>query len=935
MLNVLVPSFSWTPLRVLGAMAVGLWLIAVPAQAQRADEGAAAVRYTMALRDVPLDEALQQFVRRTGTDIAYSNELVGGRSVYCQRRDATAEALLRCILAGTGVDYLLTSSGTYLLVETFRAPAAVGRIVGTVVDAATGEPLPQANVLLAEASTGMATNQAGQFNFADVLAGPHRLVITYVGYAPAVDSVWVPPAGRQSVRVSLTPKPLIAEPLVIDGLQQRLPSSTLGQSEHAPGALKHAASIGTPDVIRSMSRQVGVSLNRPRAELHVQGSDAGEHVTLLDGVPVREPVSLGGLLSAFSSEALGRITTHKAGFPARHGSYTAGVITADHDLSRSNSRYATASADLVSVNGRAQTNWPRRGATTGHAMVAARTSVWDAYQSPALHHRLASWTHPDPTLTAWWIDPDASPGPLLTQHPVPHVQFADVHGAVQQALSPFHYVNVSAYHGTNRMGTDASSILAGHDQPRLITSRGRTGWDNTVVQAHYKWLAGARLMGSAQLYGSQHDSHSLFGMRDSLLHAARPARPGDLASLPDIEALDHTAEGNRFREWGGRVAAEISLSPRYRLHAAVAPQYLQGHVAVRNRFLGALDYRVNTWQVGSHVEAEASLGVGTTVTAGTRLTYLPARQTMYAEPRLAFRYDRPSSPLGGLAVRLAGGLYRQYAMQSEVSSAGPMAVVPSMQFWLPVDGSLSPSRAYHAAADVLVMPSAAWTVRLETHYKWNPRTLQIDYARLVHTTPLPDARDAALTTFDRQAEFMAAGEGYAYGAALRVQREGARISGDATVEVGRAERRYPGRFGERFVPAPWNQPVRLSTNLDLKVVDGLHARGSWQGMWRRPWALRRAYYDYTALTANADALDGIDLDRPGDQVLAPFARLDLGLHAQQRVRGVTVEAQLNVVNVLDRANPFDWSLDTTGAELTRVARTLPGRHLFVLLGLRY
>jgi len=39
--------------------------------------------------------------------------------------------------------------------------------------------------------------------------------------------------------------------------------------------------------------------------------------------------------------------------------------------------------------------------------------------------------------------------------------------------------------------------------------------------------------------------------------------------------------------------------------------------------------------------------------------------------------------------------------------------------------------------------------------------------------------------------------------------------------------------------------------------------------------------------------------------------------------------------VLDRANPFDWSLDATGAELTRVARTLPGRHLFVLLGLRY
>jgi len=308
---------------------------------------------------------------------------------------------------------------------------------------------------------------------------------------------------------------------------------------------------------------------------------------------------------------------------------------------------------------------------------------------------------------------------------------------------------------------------------------------------------------------------------------------------------------------------------------------------------------------------------------------------VYAEPRLALRHDRPSSPLGGLAVRLAGGLYRQYVMQSEVSSAGPMAVVPSMQFWLPADGSLSPSRAYHAAADVLVMPSAAWTVRLETYYKWQPRTLQIDYARLVHSVPLPDARDAALITFDRQAEFMAAGEGRAYGAALRVRRDGVWISGDATAEVGRAERRYPGRFGGRFVPAPWEQPVRLSTNLDVTVADGLHARGSWKGTWGRSWALRRAYYDYAVLTTSADALDGVDLDRPGDQVLAPFSRFDLGLQAERRVRGVTVEAQLSIVNVFDRANPFDWSLDTTGPQPARTARTLPGRHLFVLLGLRY
>ena len=921
-------------LRGLSGLLLGLWIATAPAMAQTPPPGEEP-RYTMALRNVSLDDALQQFIQQTGTDIAYSNELVEGRRVYCRKRGALVDQLLRCILADTGVDYLRTSGGTYLLVDAFRRPDAVGRIAGTVVDAATGEPLPQANVLLADASAGTATNQAGQFSFASVLAGAHHLMVTYVGYATYADSVWVPPDGRQTVRVALTPHPLMAEPLIVDGLQQRLPSAGLGRNRLDPGRLTHVSGIGTPDVMRSASRQVGVSLNRPRADLHVQGGDAGEHVTLLDGVPVREPVSLGGLLSAFSPKALSRITVHKAGFPARHGSYTAGIITAEHDLARSSARRAAVSADPVSVNGRAAVEWNRGASGTGRAMGAVRTSVWDAYPSPALHHMLSSWVHPDPTLTAWWLNPSATPSRLLTQHPSSHVRFMDVHGALQQDLSPFHRLHASAYHGTNRMGTDVSSVLTGGNATRLLDTQGRTGWDNTMLQARHEWLASARVTGLVQVHGSWHDSHTTFALRDSLLQTVQPAQRLDLAPLTGPDAADHTAEGNTLAEWGGRAEVDVSLSPRYRMSASVEPQHLQGRVHVRNRFLGALNHGVGTWQIGSHVQGEASWGVGTTVTAGTRLTYLPARQTVYAEPRLALRYDRSMSPVGDVAVRLAGGLYRQYVMQSEISNDGPMAVVPSMQFWLPIDGSLSPPRAYHAAADVLVMPSAAWIVRLETFYKWQPRTLQIDYAGLVHDEPLHDARSAPAVAFGRQADFMAAGEGKAYGAALRVQRDGARLSGDITAEVEHAQRRYAGRFNGRFVSAPWEQPVRVVTNLDVKLADGLHALGSWQGTWGRSWALRRAYYDYAALTADGAALDGFDLDRPGAHVLAPFSRFDMGLKAERRLRGLTIEAQLNVANVFDRANPFDWSLDTSGTQTARIARTLPGRRLFVLLGLRY
>jgi len=178
----------------------------------------------------------------------------------------------------------------------------------------------------------------------------------------------------------------------------------------------------------------------------------------------------------------------------------------------------------------------------------------------------------------------------------------------------------------------------------------------------------------------------------------------------------------------------------------------------------------------------------------------------------------------------------------------------------------------------------------------------------------------------RQSDLFAVGDGRAVGAAFRVQRDGPRLSGDVTGEVSRVHRRYPGRFDDRSVPAPWETPVQVSTNLELTVFDGVSALASWQGTWNRPWALRRAYYDYVA---SSGAIDGFDVDRPGAQRLAPYTRLDAGVRAERRVGGMMLETRVQVINVLDANNAFDWSLDS--ASSTVAPRTLPGRRLHLSL----
>ncbi|MEF8817527.1 MAG: carboxypeptidase-like regulatory domain-containing protein [Salinibacter sp.] len=885
--------------------------------------------YTMTLRDAPLETALQRLVARTGIDLAYSTTLVEGRRVYCQRRDAPVEALLRCLLNGTGVDYLRTASGSYLLVESLEAPAPTGRIAGSVVDATTGEPLPDANVLLADAETGTATDAAGQFAVAPVRTGRHRLVVTYVGYTTAIDSVRVPPGGRDTVRVALARDVLETDPIIVDGLQRRLPSAGLGASTVDAAALQEPAGQGTPDVLRRVGQRVGVSLNRPLAEVHVQGGNNGEHVTLLDGVPVRKPVSVGRLLSAFSPQALERVTVHKAGFGASHGSYTAGVLDATHDLSRSTGRYAAGAADLLSVNGRLDTDWGGSDTQDGRVMAAGRTSVWPLYQAPSLRTLLDARTALDRPLAPSWTDePVAGPTASLYQHRAPRVEFSDVHGAVRQSISPFEQVYVSGYHGRTRLGTDVATVVSGSEaQDRVLLSQDRYDWTNTALQGRYEWMASSRVTGTAQVWGSWHDAHTFYGFRDSTRRSLTADPPPSFAARTG----PHAGEGNAIREWGGRVTADVSVAPSTHIRAGVSPQRLHGRFRVRNRYLGELSHETSTWQVGSYLEAETAPGPHLTATAGTRLTYLPARRTVYAEPRLSLRYDRASTPLGDLAVRLAGGLYRQYVMQSEISSTGPTSVVPSVQFWLPLGPTIAPPRAYHTAGTLLLAPTAHWSARLETYVKWQPRTLHVDYDGLVRPPNGPVARRA----INDQSVFMEAGRGRAYGVALQIQRDGDRVSGRTSLAWSRTTRRYPGRFEGRSVPAPWSQPIRLTTDLDVSLTEGLEAHAHWQGTWGRPWALRRAYYDYLAHTEDVQDFAPYDLRRPGDQVLAPFSRIDLGLTAQTTFRSLTAEARLNLVNVLDRHNAFDWSLDPTGSRPTPVRRTLPGRRASLLLELRY
>jgi len=889
--------------------------------------------YSVALRRVPLAQALDTLVARTDMDLIYGARIVEGRVAYCTSANATVEELLQCILRSAGMDYIQSSSGAYVVIEAPEQSAHRGTLAGRIVDYATGRPLPSANVLLADASVGTSTGDDGAFAFASLLPGWHRVAVSYVGYRPAVDSVYVPPDGRQRVRIPLRRDVAFLEPIVVDGVTQRLPASRLGRSRI--DLTESSSPVSDQDVIRGFSQMNGITVEFPLADIHIQGGGSGSHLTLLDGAPVRNPVSLGRHLSAFSPLALGRIDVQKAGYGASAGSYLGGLVDVRHALGRSSSPTVQAQAGPTSLN--ASLSLPlewidlqSQNADTpsgSRVMGAVRHSAWDVYRSPSVASLLKRWNVVDPLLAATWIggaDVDVREGlPSLNvlQHN-PDVLFSDLHLAAELQLRPFETLYVSGYRARNRiqseLGLDLRSL--GHKaetpdaglgaetptvDPRIAHSEDTYDWTNWAGSLRYNRFVGARSRVGIRASASHHVS--FYDYRFQLRPRQAGESPDDVLSTlqSTLTNAAGTDERNQIAEWTVKATLDHSFSPGYHLDAGGFFGRTASGFELQNQFVGPFEHYVAAWLAGGYATLDVSLDLELTLQPGVRWTYLHTREQLYAEPRIGLRYEQADSRIGGYALRLAGGLYRQFTQQYELSSAGPTAVVPSVRFWLPMDGTVAPPMAYHVAVDALFLPHPRWSVQAEAYYKAQPRVLLVDYPAL----PVPVETDVAAERV-AQSAFVEAGHGTGYGIGLGFAYEDDAVEVSLGYDWGRSQRTYPRRFGGDAVPVPWNDPHRIMLDAQIPVDTGWAVQVAASQRWGGGWAFRRAYYDYVSRRPGSNP-EGLDLSSPEQDRQPLHRRLDVHLQYRASIKGVHIRASAGWLNVLNRSNAFDQSLVTT------------------------
>lgn len=841
----------------------------------------------------PLAEALRRVAAAADLNLSYDPALVRGQTGACRLANAPPEALLACVLRGTGLVAVRTGPRSFTLA---RAPDPAPRaapphpvpeasptvrsatLVGVVVDAGTRRGLEGAVVLLGR--TGTATASSGQFALEALPPGRYTLRASHVGYAPAVLAVELRPGGRHEVRLALRPRDTELPQVVVDGL------STLARSERLGLEDARAVEVATRDEKPTWPTRPAAAL----ADFRVQGLAEGDYQLTLDGATVFAPPSVLGIVGPFAPLAIGRVTAQKAAFGVALGASASGLVEASHAAST----HAEAVAYLDPFAAEARWTGPLDPRRAAHALLTVRGSM-PATLSP-LSDALAARVAPDPLLSLLLRpDPLAPPGAASGWGtPRSTLGVLDLHAAVQATGRGVRALSASAHYGQRRLDTRYP------DAPVSADTDARA-WQTYTLQASARTALGGTTLArlTASVAGVEQRHQFRLGGADT---------PTDAQAYPTTHrALEAGLDGRLDVAVTTGVRAEVGTS------AAVATSDLS------TTGLTGLPYAHRTAQPRLSAFADLRLAPAPFVQAelGARLTYLPARRQAVADPHLTLRLDGPRSPVGPWAARLAAGLFHSYVVATPTPDLSPASPAGTARLWLVPDTSVGLPRGEHYAAELRVDPAPWLGVQLDTYYRRSPLAL-------VHTPPVAALGRVPLAALTESGVVVGYGR-------------------EVTVEVNRPRVSVQGRYGrhverrahpfdpERYGPPPRSRPSSASLLVAARPVPSVEVSARLSRTPYDGWAYRLAYY--AAAEARAQGL----LDPARADAIAPFVaagaledasatlpatvRLDLGVAAQRRFRHVHALARLDVLNALDRSNPDEQRLDASGQ--TRLRPTLP------------
>lgn len=204
-------------------------------------------------------------------------------------------------------------------------------ITGTVLNAASGEPLPFATIILKGRQVGVTSDANGSYKL-NLNSGNHELLVSYIGFKTETIHVNVD-TSNLLINIRLTSTDVILQEISVyasDNLENHTVSSISLQSKE----MKKITSI-FPDVFRSIQSLPGIAANNEfSAKYNVHGGNYDENLVLVNGTQVYEPFHLKEVENAsigiFNIDMMKKVSLITGGFSAQYGDRLSSVLNIEY-----------------------------------------------------------------------------------------------------------------------------------------------------------------------------------------------------------------------------------------------------------------------------------------------------------------------------------------------------------------------------------------------------------------------------------------------------------------------------------------------------------------------------------------------------------------------------------------------------------------------------
>jgi outer membrane cobalamin receptor len=222
-----------------------------------------------------------------------------------------------------------------------------GDIIGRVVDAETGSPLPFASVGIANSVLGANSQQDGGFLIRGLAPGRYTLRASYIGYEEQELTVTVEAFRATEANFRLSPKSAAGKVDTVLVTGERPLVDVAEVSTVRRTTADEIAKLPVDDLFDVVERQIGVTGDNE--ELHIRGGRTDETLFQIDDVAMKNVITGGAVGGSFSAKAMQNVEVITGGYQAEYGQAISGIVRAElkeaGDVTRTSVEYQTGSFD--------------------------------------------------------------------------------------------------------------------------------------------------------------------------------------------------------------------------------------------------------------------------------------------------------------------------------------------------------------------------------------------------------------------------------------------------------------------------------------------------------------------------------------------------------------------------------------------------------------